>query len=301
MVWAERDRRGLRQRFSAAAAACALAMLVAAVPAVAASPGAETPVSLTLRPESQTSEPARAVVEIFTSQSCSACPPADQTVARYADDRDMLVMTFPVDYWDYLGWTDTLATRISAQRQFAYADRRRDRQVYTPQVIIDGAKVSGGNSADIARDIAQATADAHQLPVGVSLALEEGVLRIRVSAAGQGYRNATIWLASLDPDESVAVTGGENSGRTLHYRNIVRDLRAVGIWTGSPVEIGLPAAAIVTGQPAAAVPGSPPAPGAPKAPARYRWRSAVLVQAESDNKPGEILGASWVEYEVGAE
>ncbi len=258
--------------------------------------------TVTAQASEHASLPARTVVELFTSQACAACPPADSVIGRYADDREMVVLTFPVDYWNYLGWADTFATKVGAQRQFAYADRRRDRQVYTPQVIIDGSLVSGGNEREIDRDIVRAATRPLLLPVGVSLQLEEGVLRIRVAATPGRQYNATIWLASLDPDESVTVGGGENSGRTLHYRNIVRDLRAVGIWNGSEVQIDLPAAALITGlSMPAAVPGSPPAPGTPpSALARHRWRSAVVVQADADSKPGAILGASWVEYDVSA-
>lgn len=241
------------------------------------------------------SEPARAVVELFTSQGCAACPPADHSIGRYADDPSVVALTYPVDYWDYLGWTDTLASRVNSARQFAYANGRGDRAIYTPQLVIDGNGVLvGGDDVALGRRVAQAVSS-DVLPVPISIRASGEAVHIHVAAAmpGAPVSPATVWLVSMLPSVSVMVGGGENDGRELFYRNVVRGIRAIGMWNGSAIEIDLPVSEIDEK-------GELPAdmPGMTGDRAGKASRCAVLLQADVDGKPGRILGASWTEIDA---
>ncbi|SHO63654.1 hypothetical protein SAMN02745172_01522 [Pseudoxanthobacter soli DSM 19599] len=243
------------------------------------------------------SEPARAVVELFTSQGCAACPPADHSIGRYADDPSVVALTYPVDYWDYLGWTDTLASRVNSARQFAYANGRGDRSIYTPQLVIDGNGVLvGGDDVALGRRVAQAVSS-DVLPVAISIRASDEAVHIHVAAATPGtpVAPATVWLVSMLPSVSVMVHGGENDGRELFYRNVVRGIRAIGMWNGSAIEIDLPVSEIdEKGDLPADMPGTATEGDRPG----KASRCAVLLQADVDGKPGRIIGASWTEIDA---
>src|SRR5215831_3918591 len=136
----------------------------------------------------------RAVIELFTSQGCSSCPPADQLVGQLAKDPSLVAMSLPIDYWDYLGWKDTLATPGHTARQRGYAQVRGDRAVYTPQVVVNGVvHVQGSDKAAIDRAIAQTGQQPGTLSVPVTLAVEGGRINVTVPASAEG-RSGEIWL-----------------------------------------------------------------------------------------------------------
>jgi hypothetical protein len=179
------------------------------------------------------------VVELFTSQGCSSCPPADLLLARLADRRDVLAFSLPVTYWDMLGWRDTLASEANSRRQKAYAAFMSRGGVYTPQMIVDGTSdVVGGRETAIEAAIAARTADELSVPVELRAAKNE--IHIGVGAGNGSEAAATIWLFRVLGRASVSVGAGENGGHTLAYRNVVRDVQAVGIWKGQPVSLDLP-------------------------------------------------------------
>jgi hypothetical protein len=182
------------------------------------------------------------VVELFTSQGCSSCPPADAILARLADRKDVLALTLPVTYWDMLGWKDTLASEGNTRRQKAYAAAMGRGGVYTPQMIIDGVNdIVGSREQQIDGTIIARENDMVAIPVELHLSHTE--LQIKVGTADAGPNpNATIWLFHILGRASVAVGTGENSGHTLAYRNIVRDIKAVGMWKGQPISLDLPRA-----------------------------------------------------------
>src|SRR5215510_11330310 len=156
----------------------------------------------------------RAVIELFTSQGCSSCPPADHLLGELAKDPSLVVMSLPIDYWDYLGWKDTLATPGHTARQRGYAQIRGDRAVYTPQVVVNGAvHVQGSNKADIERAIAQTKQQAGTLSVPVTVAKAGDKLTVSV-APGKDARGGEIWLCSLASNVPVAIGRGENRGKT---------------------------------------------------------------------------------------
>jgi hypothetical protein len=186
------------------------------------------------------------VVELYTSQGCSSCPPADAILAQLATRKDVIAMSLPITYWDMLGWKDTLASEADTKRQKAYAQAMWRGGVYTPQIIVDGVNdVVGGRDAQIEAMIAARWADEQSVPVTVSAS--KTALHVAVGASDQRDANATIWLFRVQPQATVAITGGENAGHTFTYRNVVRDIRAVGIWKGQPVSLDLPRQELLAG------------------------------------------------------
>lgn len=182
------------------------------------------------------------VVELFTSQGCSSCPPADAILAHLADRKDVLAMTLPVTYWDMLGWRDTLASEGNTRRQKAYAVAMGRGGVYTPQMIVDGVNdVVGSREQQVDQAVTSRENDMTAIPVELHLSHAELEIRIGTGDAVPNP-NATIWLFHILGRATVAVGTGENGGHTLPYRDVVRDIKAVGIWKGQPISLDLPRA-----------------------------------------------------------
>jgi hypothetical protein len=176
----------------------------------------------------------RAVIELFTSQGCSSCPPADKLAGELARDPSLVVLSLPIDYWDYLGWKDTLAQPGHTSRQRAYSRSRGDREVYTPQVVVNGtAHVLGSDKAAIENAITQTRKQAGTLTLPVTLSVSGGQVSVTLPAAKGGAAKGEIWLCPVSKDVPVTVGRGENSGQTLTYHNVVRRWVKVGDWTGS--------------------------------------------------------------------
>lgn len=193
--------------------------------------------------------PATAVVELFTSQGCSSCPPADELLAEYAKRDDVLAISMPVDYWDYLGWSDTLASPANTQRQRDYAASRGDRMVYTPQVVINGIAAAPGYSQRIIDSTIESTKSqlgTDRVLVDMESIDEKIVVRVAAAAEDGNHRNGTIWLLLYEKQVVVPVARGENAGRTIAYTNVVREMTPVGTWTGDKVVYTLPKADLMS-------------------------------------------------------
>jgi hypothetical protein len=177
------------------------------------------------------------VVELFTSQGCSSCPPADIAVGKVADRPDVIALSFNVTYWDHLGWKDTFARPEFTDRQVGYARALGDGNPYTPEVVAGGRAAGVGNSpAAVERLIVQG----RTRPL-TSVSAEGG--RIAVAAGVAPNRGADVWLVRYDPRVvQVPVKAGENGGKTLPQRNVVRSLRRLGDWTGQAASFAAPAA-----------------------------------------------------------
>lgn len=223
------------------------------------------------------------VVELYTSQGCNSCPPADLFLGKLAQRPDVIALTFPVTYWDMLGWKDTLANEANTRRQKAYAAQMGHGGVYTPQIIIDGvhdivgSRVASVEAAIEARaqaiDASIAIADArgaegsvtasrvastyepaamapppmsqHRIDPNVAVSLNESPQELHISiGAGDGTHNATVWMVHLRSAVNVAIKAGENEGRSITYHNVVGDLRAVGVWKGESLSLTLPRSAM---------------------------------------------------------
>ncbi|MGF1640898.1 MAG: DUF1223 domain-containing protein [Rhodospirillales bacterium] len=170
------------------------------------------------------------VVELFTSQGCSSCPPADALVGDLAQRDDVLVLSQHVDYWDYLGWKDPFARPDAAQRQRAYARRLGPGYVYTPQVVIDGTtQVSGSDRAAL---IARLDQDKATAPLSVEIRRAGDDQVTIVVGGGTTGEEATIWLVLFDRDHATRVSRGENRGRTVRNHNVVRQFTEIGVWSG---------------------------------------------------------------------
>jgi hypothetical protein len=178
----------------------------------------------------------RAVLELFTSQGCSSCPAADALFVEMARDPSLIVLTLPVDYWDYLGWKDTLAHSAFSQRQRGYAKTRSDGQVYTPQAIIDGVAHAVGSDKQAMTQIIAAH-QATPLPLDVTVQEDRGQIRIAVSGtAGAG----SVWVLPIARQRQVAIQRGENRGRDVTYVNVVRSMMRVGDWRGEAMTLDVP-------------------------------------------------------------
>lgn len=173
------------------------------------------------------------LVELYQSQGCSSCPPADANVNAIADIPNVIALSFAVTYWDRLGWKDTYAKPAFTQRQWDYAHANRRSSVATPQVWINGRETIIGNRAD---QLASAIDAAHL--EGPTLTLQPGKAKIGEARSPAG--GADVWLARFDPvTRYVAINAGENGGRTLPHRNIVHSLVRIGHWSGAPLQIAL--------------------------------------------------------------
>jgi hypothetical protein len=185
----------------------------------------------------------KAVVELFTSQGCSSCPPADALLGELAEKPGIIALSYSVDYWDYLGWRDTLGSPANSERQRNYARARGDGRVYTPQVVIDGIiHANGANEAEIGMAMRNAAKRLRDDKVPVNMHADGDTLIVDIGAAPQDSdkRDATVWLAIAKEVEKVAVKRGENRGRALSYHHPVRELSPIGMWHGAPITLRLP-------------------------------------------------------------
>lgn len=217
--------------------------------------------------------PIKGVIELFTSQSCSYCPPADQLLQKFSQRPDLIALSLPVDYWDYTGWKDTFGTAKNTERQRAYAKARGDGAIYTPQAVINGmVHVNGADEAAIEYAL-KSTEDAVEAErVPVLYRQERNTLIIEVAGAMDMHKvkEATIWLGVVQTSGTVEIAAGENKGRTLSYTNIVQELVPVGLWRGMPLRVQLPRQAIMQAD---------------------TQKSVVLIQ---QGRAGPIVGSAWV-------
>ena len=182
------------------------------------------------------------VVELFTSQGCSSCPPADALLSELAAREDVLAISFHVDYWDYIGWRDTLALRESQERQRRYSKAFGRSYVYTPQMVINGAAETTGRDREEALRLIAESPPTAAVPVSLSPAPDGGT-KVAVGG-GTDADPADVWLIFFDREHSTTITRGENSGRTIRYSNVVRHMERVASWSGEAVEVPLPSGAM---------------------------------------------------------
>lgn len=180
------------------------------------------------------------VVELYTSQGCSSCPPADEFVAMLASDPRILPLALHVDYWDYIGWADKFADPAFTDRQRAYAKAIGSRTIYTPQLIIGGLDRIEGFAP-------QETADrlrAHMAvvpPVRLTVTREGDRLIVRAKADPPLTEPVRVQLVRYKPEETVTIERGENAGKTITYHNIVTSWELLGDWSGQePLEMAAP-------------------------------------------------------------
>ena len=213
----------------------------------------------------------RAIVELFTSQGCSSCPAADKLLGELAKDSSVVALSLPVDYWDYLGWKDTLASPLHTAKQRAYSRARGDREIYTPQAVVNGAiPVIGSDKSDIDDAISQTRGKAMTLPV--QLVTTGDKLTVSVPEAKDGAAKGEVWIYGVKSTAPVAIGRGENAGRSITYYNVTRRFVKVGDWDGKAASWTIPADQIRGDGVDCA---------------------AVLLQGGTAEKPGVMLGATF--------
>ncbi len=187
-----------------------------------------------------TAEPV--VVELFTAQGCSGCPAANQVVETLAEEPGVIALTYAVDYWDYLGWPDTFAKPEFAQRQRAYQSAMRLRNVYTPQVVIDGRRQVSGAEGEAVQVAVDEEAARRLFPPQVQF--RESGDAVGVGSGRVPSGGADVWAVTYRPGpQTVTVAGGDNRGRAVRHVNVVQSLTRLGDWTGRPILLALPEAA----------------------------------------------------------
>jgi hypothetical protein len=183
------------------------------------------------------------VVELFTSQGCSSCPPADAFMGELVGKPHVIGMSLNVDYWDYIGWRDTLASPANTKRQHDYAKKRGDNRVYTPQMVINGDRhVVGSDRAGVLRIIDEERRRTSRSIVALSIANFGGQVSISVGNAPNDIlrKESAILLMTMLPVVTVRIDKGENSGRQVSYFNVVRRILPVGMWQGDSTTFRLP-------------------------------------------------------------
>ena len=218
----------------------------------------------------------KGVVELFTSQGCSSCPPADKFVTSIHRDNDTLALAWHVDYWDYLGWKDTFAKPDHADRQRRYSKSFKENQIYTPQAVINGrSHLVGSRTGAIQSALNKYSAQHKGLIVPIKTKIVDGALDIEIS--NSDYNGAdkngktTLWMVYFTSQEKVKIKKGENYGQHLTYSNIVRDIELVGMLEPDGLKMMLPLGEI----------------------SRKGYDSCALILQQSTKygTPGAIIGA----------
>jgi hypothetical protein len=229
--------------------------------------GAATLLAMAISARAET----RAVLELFTSQGCPYCPDADLVLGKLAADPSLVTLTMPVEMWDYHGWKDTLANPRNSARQKAYAYIRGDREIYTPQIVVNGAEQALGNErGEIEHAMAVARRKGEMLSVPVELRPGRDKLNITVGRGLHG--KGEVWLYALAKSVPVTIGRGQNRGRTVIYHNVVRRWLKLGEWMGTSLSLDVPNSEFKTGGIDAV---------------------AVIVQRGAAERPGVVLGAAF--------
>jgi hypothetical protein len=226
------------------------------------------PVFLAAAATSAAQAQTRATIELFTSQGCSSCPPADKLLGEFAADPNIIPISLPIDYWDYLGWKDTLADPRNTVRQKAYAKVRGDHEVYTPQVVINGSMHAlGSDKAAIEQTIAQS----HHNPAVLSMPVKISVNGDQIVVVVPEHTGAEVWLGGLARVVTVPIKRGENHGKTLTYYNVARRWLQLGPGSGAAKTYTVPIRELD---------------------AEGVNAVTVLVQSGNHDKPSAMLGAA---------
>ena len=212
----------------------------------------------------------RAVVELFTSQGCAQCPPADALLTSLADDQDVIALAYHVNYWDYIGWADTFGDEENADRQRAYAKSWGSSRIYTPQMVVNGSTGVIGSR----RNEVHGAIDNARLDLPVEMVVTDTMLKINIPPMPD-MDDAVIWLVTYLDRADVAIERGENAGKTMAYTQVVTDRQVLGMWEASTgAHLKLPLDEVMAGDTDGV---------------------AVLVQQEREGLPGLIIGAAAVE------
>ncbi|KRA00496.1 hypothetical protein ASD64_02225 [Mesorhizobium sp. Root157] len=216
------------------------------------------------------------VVELFTSQGCNSCPPADQFFTELAGKDDIVALAYHVDYWDYLGWRDTLSRKENTERQYDYMRAFGGRSVYTPQAVINGrTHVNGASRTAVDGTLAklQKSGDGMQIAIKVTRDGDGVVIEAGDALGGNvAAAKAHVVIVYFDPPQTIEIGKGENGGRKMTYWNAVSGIQTAGMWHGKAQRYELPASEVAK-----------------------KGGCAVLLQSVAkDGLPGPIIGAAFI-------
>ncbi len=212
------------------------------------------------------------VVELFTSQGCSSCPPADALLGELADQPGVIALAHHVDYWDYIGWKDPFARPEATKRQRRYAEKLGVRFIYTPQMIIDGqVDVVGSRRTQVIGGVVSAQTAGKSLDIKIDHSADKAT--VLIPAGEKPSEAATVWMAVFDDEHRTDVRRGENSGRELVDANVVREFVKIGTWKGDAMELSIDLASAI---------------------AEGRGGCAIIVQ---EGGVGRVLGAALMELD----
>ncbi len=219
----------------------------------------------------------KGVVELFTSQGCNSCPPADKVLAELADKGEVVALGYHVDYWDYLGWKDTLATPQNTERQYLYGKAFSKRSVYTPQAVINGrVHVNGAKREAVGAALSEMQRTGKGLSVDINVTQSADSIVIDTAGVPDGKGNAHLVLVHFDPMKPVEIERGENMGQTIAYANPVTSVQTAGMWHGKAMRFELPRSEV-----------------------NKKGGCAILLQSvNKQGLPGPILGAAVVQPEA---
>lgn len=215
------------------------------------------------------------VVELFTSQGCSSCPPADALLSELAERDDVISLAYHVDYWDYLGWRDALGSAANTARQKNYARSLQKASVYTPQMIVNGrTDMNGADRSRITASLDSMAGTPDGLQVDLSLQDRGDTILVEVGAfrgdAGNELLDAHLVFVDFAPRATVEIRAGENRGRTIEYRNAVNQIQTIGMWDGTAKSFEMPKSELVK---------------------KGNGCALLLQRVDREGRPGAILGA----------
>ena len=222
----------------------------------------------------------KAVVELFTSQGCGSCPPADQLLGELASSGDVVALAYHVDYWDYLGWRDTLASADNTARQYDYNNAFGTRMVYTPQAVVNGrVQMNGAKRGKVENAIRSMASTPGGMTVDLDVSYRGDTLVIETGKASGVVREAQVVLVYFRSSTPVEIVRGNNKGRKHTFVNAVSGFHSVGMWHGKPTRYELPVSEIAR---------------------KGAGGCAVLIQEmQKGGLPGPIIGASLIEAPTG--
>lgn len=210
------------------------------------------------------------VVELFTSQGCNSCPPADAVLEKLVDQGSALALAYHVDYWNYLGWADTLGSKQNTQRQYGYASTMGRSNVYTPQAVLNGRKdVNGADLSAIQTGLETLSHQGQGLTVPINASASNKEIDITL---GAGSGKADVVIAYFKRRQVVTIARGENAGKTIPYLNSVNEVETVGMWSGAPMSLKIPMS-VMDGS-------------------KYDGCAVLLQQTGPNGEPGPIIGAA---------
>ncbi|MDO9416567.1 MAG: thioredoxin family protein [Pararhizobium sp.] len=214
----------------------------------------------------------KGIVELFTSQGCSSCPAADSALKALIEQGDVVALAYHVDYWNYRGWTDTLASKENTDRQYAYSKSMGRNGVYTPQAILNGREhMNGADLTGINASLTRMNGAGEGFNVPVDAEMRGNEIDIKI---GSGTGNASVVVVYFDRQQVVNVETGENGGKTIAYWHAVRDIETIGMWDGKAATFTLPASVLDK---------------------KKHGGCAVLLQTVTEgDTPGSIIGADTI-------